>query len=82
MSANYIILCVQYGIENVDDGTRNVKLKIIFHIFIALSLSLSLSPITVQHTIHIANRSCLNLTELQLPPLAFVQNYFYYITQY
>jgi len=38
MSANYI-KCLLYGIENVDDGTRNVKLKIIFHIFITLSLS-------------------------------------------
>jgi len=42
MSANYII-CLQYGIENVNDGTRNVKLKIIFHIFIVLLLTLSLT---------------------------------------
>jgi len=60
-------------IEEVDDGTRNVMLKIIFHIFIVLSLS----PFTVQHAIHGANRSCLNLTELQLPTLAFVSEYLY-----
>lgn len=35
MSANYI-MCLS-GIKNVDDVTRNVKLKIIFYIFSVLS---------------------------------------------
>jgi len=66
MSANCMCL---YGIENVDDVTRNVKLKIIFHIFFVLS-----RPSRGVYAVHVGTSFI--LTELQLPHLVIVKYIF------
>lgn len=60
MSANYI-MCLS-GIKNVEDVTRNVKLKIIFYIFFVLS-----HPSRGIYAIDVGTSSI--LTKLQLPHL-------------